>query len=246
MFNKITLSILILTLTIMLSGVIVVKQENKDCKLKKQGITNQGRGGVDEERDVLTSDLDTSDWKTYRNEEYGFEFKYPESWNLAENEDAGSEWQYNQKDWKLETYNGNERFVSVDGSDRLLYLSEVKSLPIDEPVICNNNSDKIPQDGMQVVVAVKKTLDETFDSILKKCEFLTDPSISCDTRFVNSNGYKMLVIDNPNTLCGYPSAYIISNDKLYSIKSLWSNSVTSDTELYNNLFYSFVENFTLN
>lgn len=33
--------------------------------------------------DVVTSTeeaIDTSNWKTYRNEEYGFEFKYPEGW----------------------------------------------------------------------------------------------------------------------------------------------------------------------
>ncbi len=26
--------------------------------------------------------IDTSDWKTYRNEEYGFEVKYPKEWNI--------------------------------------------------------------------------------------------------------------------------------------------------------------------
>lgn len=28
--------------------------------------------------------LDTSDWKTYRNEEYGFEFQYPQQWILCD------------------------------------------------------------------------------------------------------------------------------------------------------------------
>ncbi len=31
---------------------------------------------------VITSDIDTSDWKTYRNEEFGLEFKYPDEWRL--------------------------------------------------------------------------------------------------------------------------------------------------------------------
>ena len=33
-----------------------------------------------------TNDSDTSDWKTYRNEEYGFEVRYPSEWKVEEEE----------------------------------------------------------------------------------------------------------------------------------------------------------------
>ena len=37
----------------------------------------------DEDPIVITSDIDTSDWKTYRNEELGFSFRYPEGWVIS-------------------------------------------------------------------------------------------------------------------------------------------------------------------
>ena len=68
--TKFTILILILlTLGLVVSGCL------------KKPVVNQNANA-----NTNTSEIDTSDWKTYRNEEYGFEVRYPGEWEV-ENEE---------------------------------------------------------------------------------------------------------------------------------------------------------------
>ncbi len=58
----------------------------------------------------------TSDWKTYRNEEYGFEFKYPKDWKI-ENENQRSCEPEGCTETNLLTINGGSSWFHVIKTD---------------------------------------------------------------------------------------------------------------------------------
>lgn len=75
---KILLVLAIIILVVVLGFALWTREIQPD----RQDVNNQQqeeeqKQPENEEPEVITSDVDTSNWKTYRNAEYGFEVKYP-------------------------------------------------------------------------------------------------------------------------------------------------------------------------
>lgn len=76
------LLILALVVLVFIAGGVLVWKEKP----------SQGLLQSETEKEVIISEgADRSDWKTYRNEEYGFEMKYPKEWDIDNERSSSNE-----------------------------------------------------------------------------------------------------------------------------------------------------------
>jgi hypothetical protein len=83
--------------TLIITGIIVavialgatatyIAQRQEAGKVRQKGVaTTPEKPVVQPEEPTTTEPIDTSNWKVYRNEKYGFEVRYPINWEFWEN-----------------------------------------------------------------------------------------------------------------------------------------------------------------
>ena len=86
MFKK-EIPIIFVSLSVVVAGLVlgwVVFMKQEPSVSVKPPVNNNNQNNEDDEviNDNNDSEIDASNWKSYRNEEYGFEIKYPEHWKL--------------------------------------------------------------------------------------------------------------------------------------------------------------------
>ncbi len=102
---------------------------------QKQG----GQGMREEQQPVATlpeptsPEIDTSDWKTYRNEKYGFEVRYPNDWQLSPYSDEGEQifFPIGGLDPYSPNARGDEYWITVV---RIVAIAGVKDKPAEEAI----------------------------------------------------------------------------------------------------------------
>jgi hypothetical protein len=82
-------SIITLILAIIIAGGFWTWKGNQKVKVIQQQSQTENQNQERQQTESQQVEIDMSDWKTYRNEEYGFEIKYPSvGWTIAKIDDS--------------------------------------------------------------------------------------------------------------------------------------------------------------
>lgn len=209
--KKITITTLLLT-AVILTG----------CLNKPQAPVNENQN-----INVNSEEIDTSDWETYRNEEYGFEFKYPGEWDLLVDNDKG--W---FRSYYLE-------------SDDILKLIDIKNSGLDKNPSCSGGGPGTPVQGASFKFFVRNNrTKESFDSLINNCISSSETgSCGYEERVVNDN--RFLLVKDWNSPCNFPVAYIIRGNLIFVVDTVWWTQDKSQQSYYRNLFYTLLDTFKI-
>lgn len=177
MNKKLIISILVLAVIVLAVSFWFWAQKQKNTqKPVEEVIVNQ---------EQKNTDIDTSDWKTYRNEELGIEFKYPDDWNIYTEGDNYANLNWSQSKERpgfqimvrqnpgnstvFDFYNGIKENKKIQGNEGLInwyeasysnfkeiYIDNIKAINFISPVgIEELTAVAIPKDNLIFEIIIR-------------------------------------------------------------------------------------------
>jgi hypothetical protein len=114
------------------------------------------------EETSVDDSVDTSDWLTYENEEYGFSFEYPKNWHIKEDVINNRIYIRNVKnDVNKETMPSNFQQLWFSILDKNVFVEKEKNIKNDRP------------DGREIFTSVLATTIDTGEVIINIYEYET-------------------------------------------------------------------------
>ncbi|PJE64429.1 MAG: hypothetical protein COU90_03205 [Candidatus Ryanbacteria bacterium CG10_big_fil_rev_8_21_14_0_10_43_42] len=151
---KKTAVLIIVFIAIAVTGALVFRSEYQPINVPDEPIISE-----EDKYEELTfpdNTLDTSDWEMYRNEEFGFEIRYPRGWKInAPLIHRGTA----VSSFSESGYGGELRFFpdGIPSSDYLVFM-RVRNISLENQIENVENSEMFPMAGVKEYIKVNNTV----------------------------------------------------------------------------------------
>jgi hypothetical protein len=161
---------------------------------------------------------ETANWETYRNEEYGFEIKYPENWHAY------------------------PYFPNILG-ENIIYFSNLSEKEIEEIIKKIESKQEVSELGREVYDFSIKITNKSIDDFLKEQQrlaklFNIEPLIE-KISIGENEGYKISIVTKEGKKEGF-SKVLFKGEKIYVIETLFPEKCRiEECEIFNQMLSTF-------
>ena len=204
-FTPIAFILIIFVVFVVGSAAVYVKNKFASAPAPQHPLaTSTPQSSTTTPQTTSTSTVDTSGWKTYHNELYGFEFQYPFDYSLEVIKDyKGSDWRFkltNLTQESLFIIRVDNRFPELDTFEKFaLEMSKIycSADGPDGSVYCSDENRKSTFTNPAGIVGYEIYLSETTENYVtnKKTTRVRGPIFVLDFSALNNSGARGIILN---------------------------------------------------